>query len=253
MNDRAGLAGVYRGDEALAPLLREASSRFDPVGVRALLAGVLAAPAGRDPSAWLDLVAARVTPALATQLAALRAELAQHLPSGERPSGATAARVGALRAELARRGVHGFLIPRADEHQGEYVPARARRLAWLAGFSGSAGVAIVLPEAAAIFVDGRYTLQAEAEVDGALFLRRHLVEQPPSEWVAGTLKPGQILAYDPWLHTLGEVERFRAAAEKAGGSLKPLDGNPVDAVWTDQPAPPLTPATPSRANASMPP
>src|SRR5215472_802641 len=241
MADRAGLAGVYRGDEALDALLKEAGSPYGAEGVRALVAGVLAAPAGPDPAAWLELVASRITPTLATQLAALRAELAKQIPVTEP---ATAARVSALRAELARRGVHGFLIPRADEHQGEYVPARARRLTWLAGFTGSAGLAVVLPDMAAIFVDGRYTLQAAAEVDGAVFVRRHFIDEPPAGWIATALKSGQILGYDPWLHTVGEIERLRTAAEQAGGSLKALDGNPVDAIWRDQPPPPLAPVVP---------
>ena len=161
----------------------------------------------------------------------------------ERPSfrGDTAERLLRLRAELKRRGADGFLVPRTDEYQGEYVPASAQRLAWLTGFTGSAGIAIVLPGAAAIFVDGRYTLQAQAEVDGALFERCHLTDNPPATWIATALKPGQALGYDPRLHTLGEVERYRSAAEGAGGRLIALDDNPVDAVWSDRPAPPLAP------------
>src|SRR5258705_13618391 len=96
-----------------------------------------------------------------------------------------AARVRKLRDELGRRGLAGFIVPRADEHQGEYVPARARRLAWLTGFTGSAGLAVVLAARAAIFVDGRYTLQVRGEVPDTLFEYRHLVEQPASEWIAG--------------------------------------------------------------------
>jgi Xaa-Pro aminopeptidase len=171
------------------------------------------------------------------------------LPSGGRPprfaamdgSGrpAAAERLAALRAELARRGVAGFIVPRADEHQGEYVPERAQRLAWLTGFTGSAGLAIVLADKAAIFVDGRYTLQAADQVDGALFQHRHLTEQPASEWIADNLRRGETLGYDPWLHTVTELERYRAAAEKAGGSLAPLRDNPLDAVWADRPGPPL--------------
>jgi Xaa-Pro aminopeptidase len=153
--------------------------------------------------------------------------------------GAAAERLTALRAELARRGIAGFIVPRADEHQGEYVPAQAQRLAWLTGFTGSAGLAIVLTETAAVFVDGRYTLQAAAQVDGALYQHRHVSEQPPAEWIAANLEPGQALGYDPWLHTMPELDRYRAAAEKAGGRLVPLDGNPIDAVWTDRPGPPL--------------
>jgi len=244
MTTQPGLASVYQGDETLNHLLQEAGSPYDAAGIRSLLAGVLAAPCGHDPAAWLELVASRIPPALATQLAALRADVAQRLPATGADRGASGQRLAALRAELARRGVHGFLVPRADEHQGEYVPARAQRLAWLTAFTGSAGLAAVLPESAAIFVDGRYTLQAEAEVDGALFQRRHLIEQPAADWVTASLKPGQILGYDPWLHTVGEVERLRAAAEKAGGKLRALDSNPIDAVWSDQPPAPLAPVVP---------
>jgi Xaa-Pro aminopeptidase len=141
-----------------------------------------------------------------------------------------AARVRKLREELARRGLAGFIVPRADEHQGEYVPARARRLAWLTGFTGSAGVAVVLAERAAIFVDGRYTLQVRDEVPAPLFEYRHLTEQPAADWIAANLGAGQVLGYDPWLHTVGEVERYQAAAAKAGGSLTALADNPVDAI-----------------------
>ncbi len=158
--------------------------------------------------------------------------------------GSSTARLEALRAELRRQGVQGVLVPRADEHQNEYVPSRAQRLAWLTGFTGSAGLAVVLPDTAAIFVDGRYTLQAHQEVDNSLYKCRHLVDEPAPEWVAANLKPGQLLGYDPKLHTLGEVERFRLAAEKAGGTLRSLAGNPIDAVWADQPPPPLAPVVP---------
>jgi Xaa-Pro aminopeptidase len=152
-----------------------------------------------------------------------------------------AARVGTLREALSRRDLAGFIVPRADEHQGEYVPANAQRLAWLTGFTGSAGLAIVLAERAAIFVDGRYTLQVRGEVPAALFEYRHLTEQPAAEWIAATLGAGQALGYDPWLHTVGEVERYEAAAAKAGGSLVAVADNPVDAIWHDRPPSPLAP------------
>jgi Xaa-Pro aminopeptidase len=181
---------------------------------------------------------------LKQQLAALAASLKAAQPADRFPPGAAAARLLLLRAELARRGVQGFLVPRADEHQGEYVPARGQRLAWLTGFTGSAGLAVVLEARAAVFVDGRYTLQAEAQVDGALYERRHITDQPAGEWLAANLPKGAALAYDPWLHTAGEVERYRAAAERAGGNLKPLAGNPIDAVWSDQPPAPLAPVVP---------
>jgi Xaa-Pro aminopeptidase len=148
------------------------------------------------------------------------------------------ARAAKLREELARRNLDGFLIPRADEHQGEYVPPHAERLRWLTGFNGSAGMAVVLKDRAAIFVDGRYTLQVRHQVDLDIFEAKHLIEEPPTRWIEENLPKGAKLAYDPWLHTIDSVTRLRAAAEKAGGSLVPVDTNPLDAVWDDQPEPP---------------
>jgi|SRR5579883_1902161 len=231
---------AYGGDDALAALLRQDASPYGIAEVRAILAGLAAAPEQRD-DAWTLLIAPSPSPALRSELVALLTML-NAAPKPPVPS--PAERLMLLRAELARRGVHGFLVPRADEHQGEYVPSSAQRLAWLTGFTGSAGLAAILPDAAAVFVDGRYTLQAQVEVDRALYALRHLTEQPASEWIAAKLQRGQVLAYDPRLHTLGEIERFRQAAEQAGGSLKALPDNPLDAVWTDRPPPPLAPVVP---------
>ena len=150
-------------------------------------------------------------------------------------------RIAALRAWLAANGIDGFLVPRADEHQGEYVPARAARLKWLTGFSGSAGVALVLSDSAVIFVDGRYSLQVRKETDPALFSYDSLVDNPPAKWIGQNLKSGTRLGFDPWLHTTGEIDTLKAAAKKAGVELVPLEENPVDAVWQDQPAAPVTP------------
>jgi len=147
-------------------------------------------------------------------------------------------RVARLRAHLSGLGLDGFLVPRADEHQGEYVPARAERLRWLTGFTGSAGAALVLRERALIFVDGRYTLQAAAQVDTGTFEVESLIDNPPSKWLAAHAGEGFALGFDPWLHTVAEVEALRAAVEKAGGRLVPVEENAVDAIWDDQPAPP---------------
>jgi Xaa-Pro aminopeptidase len=162
----------------------------------------------------------------------------------EGQSGGSAEKLARLRAELARQGAQGFLVPRSDEHQGEYVPPSADRLAWLTGFTGSAGLAVVLPEKAAVFVDGRYTLQAKAQVEAALYAQRHLIEEPATDFISKQLKPGEALGYDPWLLTPGEVERYRAACEKAGGKLVALSANPLDAIWKDRPSPPASPAVP---------
>ena len=150
-------------------------------------------------------------------------------------------RITALRAELAARQLDGFVVPRSDEHQGEYVSERAERLIWLTGFTGSAGIAAVAAETAAVFVDGRYTLQAETEVDGTLFERRHLTDQPLTNWIVDNLKAGQRLGYDPWLLTPTQVERYKKVCDKSGIELVAVDVNPIDTVWTDQPAPPLAP------------
>jgi Xaa-Pro aminopeptidase len=155
-----------------------------------------------------------------------------------------AERLASLRQELARRGVDGFLVPRGDEHQGEYVPASAERLAWLTGFKGSAGYACVLSQEAAIFVDGRYTLQVTQEVDAGLFLPRHVTDEPLAGWLEGRLKPGQRLAYDPWLHTEDQVRRLERTVNELGASLVALDSNPIDTVWKDRPAPPKAPIRP---------
>ncbi|MCF8469472.1 MAG: aminopeptidase P family protein [Parvibaculum sp.] len=153
-------------------------------------------------------------------------------------------RTAKLREELKRRGLDGFLIPRSDEYQGEYVPAHAERLRWLTGFSGSAGMGIVMLDKAAIFVDGRYTLQVRDQVDLDTFEIRHLIEEPPATWIEQNIAGGAKLGYDPWLHTIGAVAKLRKAAEKAGGTLVPVENNPLDAVWADQPEPPVAEVVP---------
>lgn len=149
--------------------------------------------------------------------------------------------VALLRQWLAANGLDGFIVPRADEHQGEYVADRSARLKWLTGFSGSAGVAIVLADRAFMFVDGRYTLQVRHEVDLDIFSIESLVDNPPAVWIKDNLGKGARLGFDPWLHTLGEVKGLNAAAEQSGATLVPLDRNPIDIVWKDQPEPPLAP------------
>ena len=152
----------------------------------------------------------------------------------------TAAKLAALRAALARQGLGGFIVPRADEHLGEYVPPSAERLAWLTGFTGSAGMAVVLAETAAVFTDGRYTLQLAAETDPACFERCHITETPPPEWTARNAPKGIHIGYDPRLIAAETLARFGAA----GLTLRAVVANPIDALWTDRPAPPTAPAVP---------
>ena len=165
---------------------------------------------------------------------------------------APASRLAAVREYLARLivdglginglGVDGLIVPRADEHLSEYVPACAERLAWLTGFTGSAGLACVLPDRAAVFTDGRYVLQLEAQADAALWERRHLVDEPPPAWLAENARKGARIGYDPWLISQDGLARYH----DAGLNMVPLDRNPVDAVWSDRPAPPAAPAVPHK-------
>ena len=152
---------------------------------------------------------------------------------------ASGARVAALRTELARRGLTGFIIPRSDRHQNEYVPASEERLAWLTGFTGSAGAAIVLMERAVLFVDGRYTLQVREQVDTSLFTIEHLVETPPDRWIETNLTNADRLGYDPWLHTVESAERLAKACAAAGATLVAVEPDLIDAIWSDRPSPPL--------------
>ena len=147
-------------------------------------------------------------------------------------------RVAALRKEIKSRGLDGFIVPRADEHQGEYVPPSADRLSWLTGFTGSAGLAVVLVDQAAIFIDGRYTLQVRDEVPENLFVYRHLITEPATDWIRDELGNGKTIGFDPWLTTPNQVRRYRLAAEQAGGTLVAVSANPVDTVWVDRPSPP---------------
>ena len=152
---------------------------------------------------------------------------------------ASGPRVAALRTELARRGLTGFIVPRTDRHQNEYVPASEERLAWLTGFTGSAGTAIVLLERATLLVDGRYTLQARDQVDTSLFTIEHLAETPPNRWVETNLTASDRLGYDPWLHTVEGAERLGKACAAAGATLVAVEPNLIDQLWTDRPAEPL--------------
>jgi Xaa-Pro aminopeptidase len=154
---------------------------------------------------------------------------------------ALTARLSAFREELARRNLTGFVVPRADQQQNEYVPPSEERLAWLTGFTGSAGQAIVLAQAAALFVDGRYTLQAAKQVDRKAWSIEPLADPPPEDWLAKHLVAGDRLGFDPWLHTSAAAERLAAACAKAGAELVAVDSNPLDAVWTERPPPPLGP------------
>ena len=147
------------------------------------------------------------------------------------------ARLAALREELKRRGLDGFIIPISDEHMSEYVGDYAQRLRWLTGFGGSAGFAAVTLTHAAIFVDGRYTVQVREQVDGSLFDYKSIPADTLAGWLAGVCEDGAKIAYDPWLHTWAWVEALEQKVGPKGITMVAAQGNPLDAVWADQPEP----------------
>lgn len=154
------------------------------------------------------------------------------------------ARLDALRKQLAKDGLDGFVIPISDEHMSEYVGAYAQRLEWLTGFGGSAGTAVVLADEAAIFVDGRYTLQVRDQVDGKLWSYQSVPQTSVAEWLGQHAPQGAKIGYDAWLHSEGWVESVCAALDKRDATLMPVAHNPVDAVWPDQPERSLAIAVP---------
>jgi Xaa-Pro aminopeptidase len=224
---------------SIAPLLEASGIARSEDEIVELVRGVLAAPEPLDGDAWLDLIAPQGATELRAALRALKTELAPR-PRSEPP---VAERLASLRKELAARGVDGMILPLTDEHRSEYIPASAMRLTWLTGFTGSAGIVAVLPERAALFVDGRYTIQAEAELDPSLFERCHVTDRPPATWLGEHLRAGQRLGFDPNLHVKAEVERYGRACAKAGAELVALEDNPVDAIWQTRPPAPIAPIT----------
>ncbi len=157
------------------------------------------------------------------------------------------ARLAALRQELKNRGLDGFVVPICDEHMSEYVGSYAQRLAWLTGFGGSAGSAIVLTDAlrapaAAMFVDGRYTVQVREQVDARFYSYESVPQSTHAQWLVDHAPEGAVIGYDAWLHTSAWCRRLEAALATRGARLVAVEGNPIDAVWADQPAPSPAPA-----------
>ncbi len=160
------------------------------------------------------------------------------------PNTSSAQKLDNLRAELAAQGLDGFVIPISDEHMSEYVGAYAQRLEWLTGFGGSAGTAVVLRDKAAIFVDGRYTLQVRDQVDGALYEYHNVPATSPAAWLAEHAAEGARIGYDAWLHGRPWAQATAKALEAKGAALVAVEHNPVDTVWADRPAPSLAHAFP---------
>jgi Xaa-Pro aminopeptidase len=148
-----------------------------------------------------------------------------------------AKRLGVVRDEMARKNLDAFIVPRADEYLGEYVPVRNERMQWLSGFTGSAGLLVILRDRAAIFVDGRYTIQVRQQVPESLYEFHHLVEEPHQQWLLDTLQPCARVGYDPRLHTLSWQKKITAVLAGKQITLCPLGDNPIDLAWKDRPSP----------------
>ncbi|MCB1783154.1 MAG: aminopeptidase P family protein [Alphaproteobacteria bacterium] len=150
-------------------------------------------------------------------------------------------KLASLRQEINRQELNGFICPRTDEYQNEFLAACDERLAWLTGFTGSAGTVIVLEEGAVTLSDARYTLQMKDQIDASLYETADVSDISPGEWVAANAKAGQVIGYDPRLHTPRQIETLHAAVDKAGITLKSVEHNPVDAIWTGRPEKPAAP------------
>ena len=206
-------SSAHSNDIALDRLLSAAGPKLvldtpTTAAALAVLAGVVAAPEPPDGErGWMDLIVDDPAPDLAAALRRLKSDLAAAAPAIEPASKEESAkRLTALRAEIAKRGLAGFVVPLSDPHQLENPPACAQRLRWLTGFTGSAGVAVVLANEAAVFVDGRYTLQVQKEVDVGLYHPHHMTERPPAEWAAANLSANARLGFDPWTMTEDEAK-----------------------------------------------
>ncbi len=234
---------AYAGDDELVKLLHAAGVLATLSEVKELLAGVAAAPRPLDDGEWLRLIVPAADGALRGQLVALRETFAA-ADDGIGQVGVSLARLADLRAAFGRQGLDGFVVPLADEHQGEYIARHSRRLAWLTGFTGSAGLALILAEKAALFTDGRYTLQIEKQTDATLYERHHITESAPYAWLMANLFAGMKMGFDPWLHSADQRRQLSEACERAGAELKPCESNPLDEVWHAQPPRPLAPIVP---------
>lgn len=208
-----------------------------------VIAGIAAAPEGIDDT-WLELVGGGTAPALKDDLLALRQALrkGQQKPFTDGP--APVARIEAVREKMRVEALDAFVVPRSDEFLGEYVPARGERLYWLTGFAGSAGTAVIGLEQAAIFVDGRYTVQVTEQVDPEVFEICPIAEVTPGDWLEKTAQKGWRIGVDAWLLSKQSMDRLQKAAVNAGATVVSVKTNPVDSAWEDQPPPPLGPVSP---------
>ena len=195
-----------------------------------------------DPS-WLKMFDVVMEEQLKVNLMEFRARRHEEISSKELEENVKT-KLENLRRNLKKMGVDGLILPRADEHQGEYLPSSAERLRWLTGFDGSAGFVAVLKNTAAVFTDGRYILQIDQQVDQEHFDIHHIVEKSPSKWLEELMVKGDRIGFDPWLHTAESLSRFEEVVRSRNGELVSLDENPIDILWKNRPPSPLAPAVP---------
>ncbi len=214
------------------------------VSAREILRGILAAP-NVSKDQWLTLIAPDAKPGVVEALDDLCTRIrASLIDDGLDRRSTDPERLQLLRQELKRRDIDAFIVPKADEHQGEFVARRAERLQWLTAFTGSSGSCVVMARKAAVFVDGRYTLQVKKQVSAKLFESHHAVVTSHLTWLADQLTSGMRVGFDPWLITDTERKRLEKVCEKAGAYLVALPDNPIDSVWAGQPAAPISPMLP---------
>jgi Xaa-Pro aminopeptidase len=226
-------------DDLVERLSRHAAFSKDREEIRSRLQRLIRTPSSR----WrLDWIAALFPGAPEADISALRSLIDKVVPDA--PRGFDPQRINALRAKLAELSLDAFIVPHADEHQGEFIPPRNRRLAWLTGFTGSAGTAVIALDQAWLFVDGRYMEQAAAEVDRSWIEIRHFQKPPIWEFVAEAVKPSGRVGYDPRLHATAELERIGQRLAPRTIALVPVDPNPIDALWQDRPPEAFSPIVP---------
>ena len=223
--------------------VRKSGLEIDSSALKGFLAGIAATPDQLAECDWVELIAPNASSSLKNVLVSARDELAAHIESEFNAGPAPKDRVAKLRERLRASEFDGFVVPRADAFMGESVPVHSERLRWLTGFSGSAGVAVVLIDKAAIFVDGRYTLQIGNQVDPLIYDIFNISKMSPWTWSANNLRKGSRLAFDSWLITDTTRDNYQQKLIEIGAEFVSVEKNPIDAVWDNQPAPPLAPVT----------
>ena len=205
--------------------------------------GVNASSLALDDKSWLNMLSIEKTPPLELNLLNFRrSRIIEIEKSADFENSKT--KLDNLRTILLEMNVNGLILPRADEHQGEYLPSSSERLSWITGFDGSAGFVVVLEDSAAVFTDGRYTLQILQQVDQNYFDIEHITENPPIKWLEKRISKGDRIGFDPWLHSADALRQFESSIESKGGKLVALDANPIDQIWKDRPSAPLSPIVP---------